>query len=128
MDKESSIVPVWISLPRLPIQFFKREALFQIAALIGTPLRLDAATISLKRPSIARVQVEIDLLKPNPTKVWIGMENLEGFWQKVEYDNVPDFCTHCWHVGHSESMCHIHNPELKLVEIPGCWSQCGAEV
>lgn len=78
MDKESSIVPVWISLPRLPIQFFKREALFQIAALIGTPLRLDAATISLKRPSIARVQVEIDLLKPNPTKVWIGMENLEG--------------------------------------------------
>lgn len=63
VDKESSVVPVWISFPRLPIHLFQRDALFSIARLLGTPLRLDEATAKLKRPSVARIQVEIDVLQ-----------------------------------------------------------------
>lgn len=62
------------------------DALFQLCQLVGTPLRREAATQSLKWPSVARVQIELDLLKPRPEKVWIGMEGLEGFWQRVEYE------------------------------------------
>lgn len=87
--------------------------MFAIASLVGTPLRLDAATQTLKRPSKARVQVEVDLLRLRPEKIWIGVENSDGFWQKLEYDSVPNYCCHCWHIGHSETMCHVHNPELK---------------
>lgn len=116
VERESPIVPVWIAFPRLPIQFFNAEALFQLCRLIGIPLRMDAATQSLKRPSVARVQIELDVLKQRPEKVWIGMEGLDGFWQPVEYESVPTYCTHCWHVGHSEELCHVHRPELKSAQ------------
>ncbi|KAJ8768321.1 hypothetical protein K2173_021474 [Erythroxylum novogranatense] len=56
VDRESSLVPVWISLPRLPIHFFDKSALFAICSVVGCPLRIDSATASLKRPSMARVQ------------------------------------------------------------------------
>lgn len=62
---------------------------------------------------MARVQIEIDLLKPCLEKIWIGVENGDGFWQKLEYE---DYCQHSWHVGHSEALCHIHNPELKAMD------------
>lgn len=39
----------------------------------------------------------------------------EGFWQRSDYENVPSYCKHCWHVGHSESACYVHNPDLKAV-------------
>lgn len=29
---------------------------------------------------------------------------------------MPDHCQHCWHIGHPESLCHIHLPELKPVQ------------
>lgn len=109
------MAPVWVSFPRLPIHFFEKGSLFQIASLVGLPLRLDAATVSLKRPSVARLQVEIDLLKPRPQQVWIGIGESDGFWQKVDYANVPDYCTHCWHIGHAEALCTVHHPELKAV-------------
>lgn len=77
------MVPVWITLPRLPVHFFQRDPLFAIARLVGNPLRLDAATAALKRPSVARLQVEVDLLNPLHEKVWIQMGTKEGFWQKI---------------------------------------------
>lgn len=38
VDKKSSIVPLWISLPRLPIHLIHKDALFSIASLISPPL------------------------------------------------------------------------------------------
>ena len=114
VDRESPIVPIWLSLPRLPIHFFKKEALFSIASAIGPPLRLDSLTQTLKRPSLARVQIKIDLLKERPERMWIGCEEGDGFWQELNYEDVPDYCQHCWHVGHSEAKCHVNNPELKM--------------
>ncbi|KAJ8767652.1 hypothetical protein K2173_018210 [Erythroxylum novogranatense] len=114
VDRESSLVPVWISLPRLPIHFFYKSALFAICSVVGCPLRIDSVTASLKRPSMARVQVEIDLLKDRPDKASIDVEGSNGFWQKLDYEKVPSYCQHCWHVGHSEDLYHVNNPELKI--------------
>lgn len=47
------------------------------------PLRLDAATSTLKRPSMARIQLEIDILKPRPDRIWIGMGDENCFLQKL---------------------------------------------
>lgn len=43
----------------------------------------------------------------------VHVKQFENGWQKIEFEDVPSYCRHCWHVGHSESMCHVHNPELK---------------
>ena len=89
------------------------RVLFSFARLVGNPLRTDAATASLKRPSVARLLVEVDLLKPRPDKIWIQLGDEEGFWQKLTFENVPDYCSHCWHVGHQEQHCHVHHPEFR---------------
>ncbi|KAJ8752689.1 hypothetical protein K2173_006491 [Erythroxylum novogranatense] len=34
--------------------------------------------------------------------------------RKLVYEKVPSYCQHCWLVGHSEDLCHVHNPELKI--------------
>ena len=52
---ESQIVPLWISLPYLPVHFYDKSCLFSIAKAIGTPLKIDEPTASLTRPSVARV-------------------------------------------------------------------------
>lgn len=62
-DVESSLVPIWVSLPHLPIFFFNKQCLFFIARMIGTPLTIDVATAELSHPSVAKVCVQIDLLK-----------------------------------------------------------------
>lgn len=80
VDKESSIIPIWITLPRLPIQFFHCSALFPIVRLIGVPMRLDKAAAKLKCPSVAKIQVKIDVLQSHPDKIWIQIGNKEGYW------------------------------------------------
>lgn len=105
-----------MQLTKLPIHLFNKEALFFLASIFGQPLRLDAATAAIRRPSVARVQVELDLLKDRPDMVWIGVGNDDGFWQKVKYETLPACCTYCWHVGHDQTTCHVKHPELKVLD------------
>lgn len=116
VDKESPIVPVWIELEKLPIFLFQRDALFTIASTVGLPLRLDSATVELRKPSVARILVEINLLKDRPDSIWIGLGEEDGFWQKIKYCNVPDYCPFCWHVGHAQDQCHVKNPTLRQTQ------------
>ena len=69
VDKEPSLVPVWFSLPKLLLHLFHKECLFHVVSLLGRPLFMDAATRSLSRPSVARVCVEVDQVKPLPSRV-----------------------------------------------------------
>nr|XP_027082281.1 uncharacterized protein LOC113704592 [Coffea arabica] len=112
VDREFSVVPLWLQLPKLPLHFFNKEVLFQIAAMVGNPLLVDAATLAISRPSVARVCVEVDLLRPTPSRVWIGNSNHAGFWQELVVENPPRYCSHCFRQGHDEETCHELKPEL----------------
>ncbi|KAL0404117.1 UNVERIFIED_CONTAM: hypothetical protein Sradi_2052500 [Sesamum radiatum] len=101
---ESSIALVWIRLPELPVHLFPKKGLFEIASLIGSPLKLDEPTADGFRPSMARVCVEIDLMKPRPASIWIGTEG-KYFSQQVLYECCPKYCTQCRHLGHSIEEC-----------------------
>lgn len=80
VSNESPFVPVWFSIPILPIHFFDNHSLFSIAQAVGKPLIIDAAMASLTRPSVARICIQVDLMKPIPEDVWIGMEGaIMGF-------------------------------------------------
>jgi hypothetical protein len=102
---EAPIAPIWVSFPLLPIHFRDKSALFAIAKAIGLPLRIDEATSDLRRPSEARVCVEIDLECRLPDRVWIEREKWGGYWQPVVYDKVPYFCFRCRHFGHMDDKC-----------------------
>ena len=98
---------MWFQLPKLPLHFFDKEVSFQIVLVLGAPLLVDAATLAVSRPSVARVCMEVDLLKPRPSWVWIGNGTLEGFWQELIAENPHKYCSHYFRQGHDEESCHV---------------------
>ncbi|XP_027158185.1 uncharacterized protein LOC113759809 [Coffea eugenioides] len=113
VDRESSVVPLWLQLPKLPLHFFNKEVIFQITSMVGNHLLVDAATLVVSRPTVARVCIEMDLLWSTPSRVWIGNGNHAGFWQELVVENPTRYCSHCFRQGHDVETCHVLKPELR---------------
>ncbi|VFQ93056.1 unnamed protein product [Cuscuta campestris] len=60
-ESESPIMPIWISIPNLPIHLHDKRALLIIASTIGHPLKVDSCTLNFSRPQLARCCVEVDI-------------------------------------------------------------------
>ncbi|XP_022853766.1 uncharacterized protein LOC111375197 [Olea europaea var. sylvestris] len=104
---DTPIAPVWVSFPLLPIHFRAKSSLYAITKAIGLPLRIDEATSDLRRPSDARVRVEVNLDYDLPDRVWIEREKIGGYWQQVIYDQKPEFYYKCRHFGYLEVQCKL---------------------
>ncbi|KAJ6719960.1 GLYCINE-RICH CELL WALL STRUCTURAL PROTEIN 1.8-LIKE [Salix purpurea] len=110
-EKESSIVPVWISFPNLRYHLYEGSALLNLAKSLGPPIQMDEATAKGTRPSKARVCIEFDCLVEPPTEIWVQVrsresgKNLSGYWQPVTFEKMPAYCTKCSHVGHHMANC-----------------------
>ncbi|XP_009768438.1 uncharacterized protein [Nicotiana sylvestris] len=103
------IAPVWALLPGLPFHMHTWNYVKQVVSAIGTPFEMDLATRGRTRPSIAKVRVEIDLLKDQPNSVYVGQiyDNApqKGFMQKIEFEGVPKYCKFCRKLGHNMINC-----------------------
>ncbi|KAK6145440.1 hypothetical protein DH2020_022260 [Rehmannia glutinosa] len=102
---EAPLAPVWIRLPGLPIHLFDHNALFSIGLIIGKPLQVDSLTAARSRLSMARVCVELDLLKERIDEIILEFDDATHA-QKIIYERIPDYCTHCKHIGHSIEGCY----------------------
>lgn len=50
-----------------------------------------------------KVKMQIDLSKPRPRHVWIGLHNEDNtidIWKPVEYENIPTYYEYCRHQGY----------------------------
>ncbi|XP_060216383.1 uncharacterized protein LOC132643879 [Lycium barbarum] len=60
---------------------------------------------------MAKIRVEVNLLKSPPDRIWIGVESestpLKGFFQKLEYKGLPKYCTHSKKLGHNMTECRV---------------------
>ncbi|KAL0295662.1 UNVERIFIED_CONTAM: hypothetical protein Scaly_3093900 [Sesamum calycinum] len=115
-DQESSIVPVWVSFPELPAHLFHKDAIFSIASIVGTPLQMADSTYNQSKLSQARVCIEIDLLKPILEEFDIQIQDRK-IVQKIEYEQIPRYCSLCKHVGHQALECYSKG---KMVMQPAC--------
>ncbi|KAL0906074.1 hypothetical protein M5K25_024536 [Dendrobium thyrsiflorum] len=115
--QESPIVPIWISFPNLRLHFFNPKVLHALGSLFGRPLQTDQATAARTRPSVARVLVEVDITKKHAKEVWVGSKAY-GYLQKVDFENIPDFCSHCKMHGHASTVCFKLHPGLKKAPKP----------
>ncbi|XP_060200864.1 uncharacterized protein LOC132629150 [Lycium barbarum] len=108
-EEDIPLAPIWALLPGLPFHMHNWVYIKQIVEAAGTPIEVDLATKNMNRPSMAKVRIEIDLLKPLVTNVWIGNEDedspLRGFTQKIEYESIPKYCKHCRKLGHNLANC-----------------------
>ncbi|CDP20930.1 unnamed protein product [Coffea canephora] len=110
--RESSLAPVWVVLPALPIHYFDKHSLFSILSPVGRPLFLDSATAAGTRPSLARVCVELDVAKSFTQRVWVAVEGESGFWQRIVPENMPLYCSSCSRLGHSQEQCKKNVTEV----------------
>ncbi|CAI0549968.1 unnamed protein product [Linum tenue] len=115
-DKPHRRVVAWVQLPELPVHFYHREVLFALGNLIGRTVKLDYHTEKLERGKFARLAIELDMTKSLPT--WI---RLDGFWQQVLYENIPEICFQCGRIGHLEDKCPstVNRQPLAIVPVPG---------
>lgn len=62
-------VPVGLDFVGVPLQFFNKDALKEIAGLVGHPLCLHPATENLTNLEVAKIYTVIDPKKPLPEAV-----------------------------------------------------------
>ncbi|CAI0423093.1 unnamed protein product [Linum tenue] len=114
-DKPHRSVVAWVQFPDLPVHFYHREVLFAIGNLVGRTVKLDYHTETLQRGKFARIAIELDMTKPLPTRIY-----LDGAWQQVLYENLPQICYECGKIGHTEDLCPNRQEmnQFALVTIP----------
>lgn len=100
-----SMVPVWLDFTGVPLQFFNREALQEIAGIVGHPVCLHPATENLTNIEVAKVYTVIDPRKPIPKFVNARFEN--GAVRRIGVSSswLPSLCSYCNQVGHTVSRC-----------------------
>jgi len=103
--KPPLLVPVWVSLPNLPLSCWSARALGKITSIIGRPITTDGLTASKERISFARVMVEIDPSKELKRSIEIQLPSGRIRQQKVVYENEPKFCSMCKILGHTAAAC-----------------------
>ncbi|CAN1794997.1 Putative ribonuclease H protein At1g65750 [Linum perenne] len=105
-DKLPSKMVVWVRFPHIPIQLYHKQILTSLGNLIEKTVRVDYNTQTAERGKFARIAVEIDLNEPLATGI-----DLDGAWQRVEYENLPDLCFSCGKVGHRKESCPSLSPQ-----------------
>ncbi|KAF8050287.1 hypothetical protein N665_2004s0004 [Sinapis alba] len=100
-----STVPVWLDFAGVPLQFFNRDALKEIAGLVGHPICLHPSTENLTNIEVAKVYTVIDPRKPIPEAVNARFESGEVVRITVSSPWLPSLCSHCSSVGHTISRC-----------------------
>ncbi|WOL06788.1 hypothetical protein Cni_G15522 [Canna indica] len=71
LDKIETI-PVWIQLPRLPIEYLYKDILLKLAAKIGHPVKCDEVTTKGLRAKFARIWVLWKLSDTVPSGIWVN--------------------------------------------------------
>ncbi|KAL0387472.1 UNVERIFIED_CONTAM: hypothetical protein Sradi_2629000 [Sesamum radiatum] len=100
--QESSVAPIWVCFPELPAHLFRKEALFSVASMVGSPLQIDALTLNKSKLSQARVCVEIDVLKPIIEEFDLHINGVT-IVRKVVFEQLSEYCSLCKYVGHKDS-------------------------
>ena len=103
---------VWIRLLDLPQEYWLGRTLMEIAAAIGTPLIIDTATQKRTYGHYARVLGDIDFSRHLFYEIMVQRVGY-SFPVEVEYEWLPEFCTHCQILGHSVNDCRWLHPDPK---------------
>ncbi|CAI9094892.1 OLC1v1030722C1 [Oldenlandia corymbosa var. corymbosa] len=70
-----------------------------MAKVIGKPLKVDAPTLNLTRPSVPQFCVEVDLTKEFTKSVKLGKKG-KKHEQLFTYEHVSAYCSNCCKIGH----------------------------
>ncbi|KAL0903259.1 hypothetical protein M5K25_027621 [Dendrobium thyrsiflorum] len=81
--------------------------------MVGTPYLIDANMFQWGRREFARVCVRLKLHEKLPLGIWVEGSSSK-FYQKIEYERIPNFCYNCGFIGHLKSNCNNGNSERAM--------------
>ena len=98
-EEMPSQVPVWVRLPRLPLEFWREDILHKIASLLGKLVAVATQTLDKKMISFDRICVEIYLNNPLPDLMEICFGS-SSWIQQLDYESLLFRCWFCHEYGH----------------------------
>ncbi|VFQ69372.1 unnamed protein product [Cuscuta campestris] len=121
--KSFSTMPVWVKLWNVPMRFWSSNALSHIGSQLGTPIYTDGLThtvssklsaedqedndeLKYQKPNYCRMLINMDLSLTPPTSVEVDFVG-GSYVQKVEYEDIPQYCYHCKCFGHDPFNCSV---------------------
>jgi hypothetical protein len=101
-----SSAQVWLKIYSLAQEYWRPKIIF---AILPTVLGHPYVLILLPTSQYVRVLVDMDLSQPLRYKVLVERQGY-AFFVDLEYENIPDFCTHCKKIGHHVGICKRIHP------------------
>ncbi|KAK9118330.1 hypothetical protein Scep_016423 [Stephania cephalantha] len=101
-SRESTIstIPMWIGLPKIPLEFYDDEILERIGNALGKFVKANSHSTHAACGKFARINIEVDLLQPLvPTLFVRDME------VSMVYEGPHKVCFGCGRLGHRQTDC-----------------------
>jgi hypothetical protein len=106
--QKNTTAQVWVRIYGLSQEYWRPKILFAIVSSIGTPICTDAIAA---KPMFdrtfghyARVLVDLDISQTPRYQVLVERKGY-AFFVDLEYENLPEFCSHCNMIGHYVEIC-----------------------
>jgi len=100
------IIPIWVRMPALPLQYWSEFHLRGIGNMLGTCLEVDLSFLKTHIKQVARVLVSINIREGLAETITLK-RGPEVIVQILDYENVPFRCRRCHAYGHPISECKI---------------------
>ncbi|XP_062103951.1 uncharacterized protein LOC133815081 [Humulus lupulus] len=105
------LVPLWIRLPNLGLQYWGQKCLSALVITIGKPIMVDKFTKERSMVRFARVLVEMEISDDPPFVIYFVNEKGQVQEQYVEYEWLPIKCSNCKGYGHNMAECKNQGPK-----------------
>jgi len=100
------IIPIWVRLPALPLQYWEDFHLRGIGNMLGTVLDVDLSFMKTHIKQVARVLVSINIREGLAESIKLKW-GPEVIVQLLDYENVPFRCRRCHAYGHPIAECKM---------------------
>lgn len=96
----------WVRLHNLPFEYWHPRILLSIASILGSPVKIYQATLNREFFHYARIQIDIYLQFELQQRVLVERDGFR-FEIPVTYEKLPEFCSHCYTIGHLVGECRV---------------------
>ncbi|KAK2428073.1 hypothetical protein P8452_42228 [Trifolium repens] len=114
--QQNTSARVWVRIYGLAQEYWQKAILFTIAGSLGTPICMDSITAKpmYERTfgQYARVLIDIDISQPLRHKVLVERKGY-AFFVELDYEHIPEFCSHCRIIGHHVNNCKRINKDME---------------
>jgi len=100
------LIPIWVKMPALPLQYWDEVHLRGIGSMLGTVLDVDLSFQKTHVKKVARVLVSINIREGLAETINLKW-GPDVITQILDYENVPFRCRRCHAYGHPISECNI---------------------